>query len=283
MIKPFAILNTCFLVSSCFSTTFQTLLKPLNASSFQIFDDIKTDKISAFESDCIKYGIEVDDGWATYPVSNETRSFKEYEDSFIDVGETQYRTDIQHIILRYMDTQIYSYICRIVVNPVWKTRDWGFFGLFSRWDNWYFKKLKVYVDLPSWVSIGDWSPKTEPTSIGHEYGISIGYKEASISAGVSYVESLDITSRTNIATNRFETEYYYPFYDDYNHNSIVYFTMFNFEFVGDDYSLPVDIFPHINFETTYYGAQFFGNHARTFAISPFREIVPDDFFDVPTT
>lgn len=233
-----------------------------------------------FELDCLNYGIDVGEGWDIYPNLNGDQTFRERSDEFVDAGEVQYRTDIQHAVLRFEDTSVYSYICRIVLNPIWKTRDWGIFGIGSKWDDWYFRKVKLYVDLPSNFFLGDWSPENEPEATTTNFGISISNEGVSIDASISVVQSLDIISRTNVATNHFEVEYYYPFEDDYNHYSKVFYVMFNFIYAGQGYLSP-SVFPSIHFETTYHGYYYFREHTRTFDFNPFQFIL--DLPDVPTT
>lgn len=115
------------------------------------------------------------------------------------------------------------------------------------------------------------------------YGIEIddGFD---ISASMSVTNGLDITSATNAATNHFEIKYWYKNGEnDYNHNSIVYYAMFNFicDEGGEELGISPTRFPLITFETTYHGFYYFMGHTRKFYARPFTTR-PNDF-DVPTT
>lgn len=242
------------------------------------------DELTVFELDCLNYGIEIDDGWDIFPNPNSSRTFRKVSDSFYDSGEEQYRTDIYHCVLRYQNTSLYSYLCRIVLTPIWKTRDWGFLGIGSRWDDWFFRGIRLYCDLPSDYTLGAWSPQSEEIETTYSYGVSISNDGFDISASMSVTNGLDITSATNAATNHFEIKYWYKNGEnDYNHNSIVYYAMFNFicDEGGEELGISPTRFPLITFETTYHGFYYFMGHTRKFYARPFTTR-PNDF-DVPTT
>lgn len=255
---------------------------PISSPAIQQIKKSVDSDYTPFELDCLNYGIDVGEGWDIYPNLNGDQTFRERSDEFVDAGEVQYRTDIQHAVLRFEDTDVYSYICRIVLNPIWKTRDWGVFGIGSKWDVWHFVSVKLSAQLPPTFILGDWSPQNEPETTTTNFGISISNEGVSIDASISVVQSLDIISRTNVATNHFEIEYYYPYLDDYNYYSQVYYVMFNFIYDdANEYYLSPSVFPTIHFETKYDGLHFFHGHTRTFDFNPFQFIL--DLPDVPTT
>ncbi len=228
----------------------------------------------SFEEQCELYEIDIEGDWVTYYSSN---AFVEYSDQFVDVNEIQYRTDLQHVVLWQEYTHHYMYLCRIVVNPIWKTRNWGFLGIGSSWDNWYFRSIKVSMDLPDIFILGDWAPKNEPDTITTIY---LETENGDVTAGYSHNIGLDVISRTNVATNHFETEFYYPFNDNYSHYSVIFYTMFNFYLDTDDYYLRKIDFPTPQFETIYYGNDYFKNHTRIFTSRPFTG---SPNIDIPST
>ncbi len=219
----------------------------------------------SFEEQCISYNIDVDEGWIPHLMGSNPQ-FSVIESSVDDQGEEQYRTTIRHALLRYEDSFLYSYICRIEINPIWKERNFGFLGMGSKFDDWYFRTVKVSCDLPNGYQIGMWSPMNTPSMNNNNYGISVGTNGFNISASVSYQESLEITSKTNIATRHFEVQYEYELLDDYSNNSIVYYCMFTF--MSNSLIENANDFPIISFETIYYGKYYFHNHVKTFQDNP---------------
>lgn len=224
--------------------------------------------IRTFEDDCLNYGIDVNSVWRPYkpntnPLTFVTESFSK-TDGKNDI--LQYRTDVQHIVLKHSDYNVYTYLCRVVVNPICKQRHWGFLGIGSHSDDWYFRKLKIYCDYDETISIGQWSPTTYPTPIDDTIIVTIGLNDAAVSASIQYESHLDVVSRTNIAIAKFETEFSYNLLDNYSNNSIVFYTMFRFTASS---FFDLRDFPQIHFETIYFGKHWFGNHVETFYLLPY--------------
>lgn len=219
---------------------------------------------SAFEEDCLSYGVEIDEGWTLLDNGTNPLTFKHTTNTRTDRDHLQYQTDIYHVILKYAETNVYAYLCRMVVNPVSKSRDWGFLGINSHSDNWYFRDITISIDLPQ-ISpefvIGEWSPMNEPNEYESNFTVSVGYNALGISVSFTKVESLDVISRTNPASNHFETEYHYNPLDEYSHNSIVYYTAFRFTLPTE---LDIEDFPIVNFSTTYFGHEYFGAETKNF-------------------
>lgn len=230
-----------------------------------------------FEEDCLLYGIVVDEGFDLYCPNTDPLTFVKYSDFRYDQERLQYQTDIQHVLLRYEETNIYCYLCRIVVNPVCKERDFGFLGIGSKWDNWYFNSVNVSFDLPREWSIGNWTPQNDPNVYETSVGISLSNEGVGISATVSYAVTLDTISRTNVANNHFEVEYTYNPLDEYSHNTIIFTTMLLFQ---TPELLNINNFPLVNFKTIYDGKYYFHKEERNFSIHPYLTDLNTDY---PTT
>lgn len=225
--------------------------------------------VNTFSEDCLLYGIDIDEGWELLNNGTDPLTFKHDIYTRTDNDYLQYQTDIYHAILKYSDTNVYAYLSRMVVNPICKERNFGFFGINSHSDDWYFRSINISLDLPQdnpEYTIGQWSPMNEPNVYDSGLAITIGYNAFEISVSFTIEETLNIISRTNPATNHFETEYSYNPLDEYSHNSIVFYTAFRF---GLPVELDIEDFPMINITTTYYGRYYFGNETRTFSVCPY--------------
>ena len=220
--------------------------------------------LNTFEEDCVNFGISIDEGWSLVDNHTNPRTFKSFTKVRTDVNRLQYQTDVHHAILRYEDTNTYSYICRIAINPVSKSRYWGVLGIGSHSDNWYFRKLNVSFDLPTDCYIGQWAPMNQPNIYENELSLSVGINDVSIGTTISVTESLEIISRTNPVTNHFETEYSYLPLDNYSNNSIIFFTSFTFNCSN----FSIDSLPPFQFTTVYYGS-FFNEETHEFDVYPY--------------
>lgn len=203
-----------------------------------------------FDFDCDQYSISVGDGWEPYETNTNPLTFVKTTKTLQYGDEVQYRTDVQHILLRYMNVNLYSYLCRVCVTPVAPTNRRDENGVYYG-STWSFQELNVSMDLPNGYYIGDWSPRNSPAVVNNTYGISVGVNGASISASVDYTQSLNIISHTNIVTNHFETIYKYMLFDQYSTNSITYLTMLKFSTLQ---TLDPSYFPLVHFKTVYYNS-----------------------------
>ena len=231
--------------------------------------------ISTFEEDCLNYGIEIGEGWDLYQMNTNPLTFKKYVDQYNIHTLPQYRTEIAHAVLRYEDTNVYSYICRILICPISKGPI--NFGFHSYGENWYFRSvnLSLTFDIDEEnIEIGQWAPQNIPNSVQTTLGFSIGFDGASIGFSFTYTQGLQVISRTNPATDHFESEFYYPFFDNYSNNAIVYLT--SFTFTSNNAAIS-SIFPLITVKTKY--VYTLGQNEREFNVYPYvNELLP-----VPST
>lgn len=161
------------------------------------------------------------------------------------------------------NSEAFAVAYRVVTSPVGRRYN-GILGIGSHSDTWYTRKIKTTVDIPDYNTIGQWVPKNQHDNYSGSLGIEIGSSGGSISANVNYNESqLNVISRTNVATNHYETEFEIIGNNNYNLYSAEYFGFFTI--LGPvSYELMSLSLTH---EITYFGSQYFGLQTRTITLS----------------
>lgn len=181
-----------------------------------------------FLGDCLLYGFSVGSEWVPYKHSE--GSFYHHEYRYIEANKINHFTTVDEILLRstYADN-IYAFIYRVAVSPV-QCRDWGFLGIGSNSDDWYFRSLVTTCYLTSDEVLGNYVP-TNATMSG-SYSLTIGVNGSSgfsISCGISYNwNELEIVSSSSIALNKYETSYNDNYISNYTAHDSFYYGMFIF-------------------------------------------------------
>lgn len=206
-----------------------------------------------FEQDCINYNIQVDEGWdivfnGSYPLTfkkvSNVKTASQTDDHVI------YQTDIYHAILRYEESNNYSYICRMLLDPVCNSShinpDTG--NPYVQTTN--FTGINISLDLNTELyDMGAWAPMTQPNVVSGSVSSSIGTDGASISASANYAYTLDVEARVSPTSGHFEIDYSYRLAnDEYNNYATVYYAMFNFVALEE---FDISNFPLVSFETIY--------------------------------
>lgn len=215
---------------------------------------------ASFKAECNLYGFSISDNWFPYRGSR----FATYSLTRTDANRLQYQTDIQQVLLQnYNDLNAFCVAYRVVTSPV-GTRHWGFMGIGSHSDTWYTREVKTTATLGSYLTIAQWSQKNEHASYSGTIGVNAGTDSFSVSASVNYDYSqLQLTSRTNVATGVYETDYLIKGENNYNRYSSEYYGMFTFE--RDSYSTtPISTLKHT---IAYYGKEYFHLESKSYSLS----------------
>ena len=205
---------------------------------------------NTFRAHCDLYGFEISDKWEPYGMSDFQTPFYQFDDS----GHPQFRTDIQQVLLKHVDSSdTFAFAYRVVQSPISKSRDWGFMGIGSYGDNWYCSSVRTVIDFPSYCQIGSWAPKNLPTNYSGTIGVSAGTGGFQISANVNYAsQSVTIESSTNVATRHFEAYYHSTELNNASHSSMDFYGFVTFQAKISKPSITV------KHTTGYYGADYHG-------------------------
>lgn len=188
----------------------------------------------AFHSDMSIKGFDVGNLWKAYDYDKKTNSMNFFEEEYKEKSIINHYTTLDDVLLvsKY-NSNIYAYIYKVTFTP-YQVRDYGFFGIGSSGDNWFFRSLVSECELPSTYRIIDYSPKNTPESwtesIGGSFGLdSGGTISAQISCSTSYnVSELEIESNSTYM-NKFKTNYIDYKCSKYTKNSTCFYGMFVFQ------------------------------------------------------
>lgn len=189
-----------------------------------------------FHNNLLTYGFEVGNYWKAYSYNDEENDLFSHEKEYKERKVLNHYTTLHDALLQSKtNPNHFAYIYKITVNPK-QVRNWGFFGINSYGDNWYFNSLVSECNLPNGSQILNYSPTNVASSWSEsvDLGISGGYGElsANISCGVSYpVSELEVTSESDYISHYY-TEYSAYDLTKFTKNSSCYFGMFTFKCNG---------------------------------------------------
>ena len=207
-----------------------------------------------FISDCNLYGFSVDSNWVPIYASKQD-SFHTYRYEYVEWGEINHTTTLEEVMLRNINSKDnYAFIYRIGVSPV-QCRDWGFLGINSHGDNWYFHSLETVCTLWNEHTLSNFAPTNATikgsTSLGINLGMDSSKLTGGISCSISYnFDELSIISKSSLATNTFHVIYQDPYYSNYTANAAFYYGMFTFK-------CPSAAFVSITHTITYDGTEWY--------------------------
>lgn len=201
-----------------------------------------------FISDCDSLGFTIGGNWEPYSNYNDTFLYNKYE--YKERNTLNHFTDCYEIILKnkYSSTD-YAYLYRISTSPM-QVRNWGFLGIGSHSDDWFFNSLVSECQLSDGQKLLNFSPTNSPMTGSSTMGISVG-KEAALECSVSYnLSELKTVSESNYALNKFCAKYIDPYCSNYTGNSATFYGMFTFRTEGK---------PHISVshKVLYYGLSYY--------------------------
>jgi hypothetical protein len=213
-----------------------------------------------FKADCALYGFSIDE--QRVPYSGTT--FRKNSYQRFDGGHLQYQTNIQQVLLKNINNvNTFSVVYRVVTSPVGR-RDWGFLGIGSHSDTWYTRVVNSYANLGSNKTMGQWAPKNEYANFSGTIGIGVDSSGPSISASVNFsIDQLSVVSRTNVASNYYETDYDILWDNNYNLYSAEYLGFFAFARTNSTVSPTFSVAHRVS----YFGSQWFGLETATYHVS----------------
>ncbi|MDD5932838.1 MAG: hypothetical protein PUC70_00955 [bacterium] len=231
-----------------------------NEQNHFYFSTIRKSRTSEFNGHCSAYGFSISNDWEPIYM----KDFQTYSYPVNDAGELQYQTDIQQVFLKNVNSSnTYAFAYRVVLSPLQPGRDWGFIGIGSHGDNWYARVLKTTIDLRDGYSLADWSPKNLPANYSGTIGVCGGSSGFEISATVDFsMSELTVTSRSNVATSHYETEYSIYGYGNYAANSVVFYGFLTF-IVPNSYSAWIDV----THTCEYFGSEYHGTVSHNYSFT----------------
>ena len=247
-----AILTLFIIGIPCFSDTYidNDSYNNINVSIKRKLDATQPDK---FIADCDLYGFSIGSNWI--PVYADDNSFHHWEYYYKEANEINHLTTFEQVMLQHSkSSENYAFVFRVGVSPR-QCRNWGFLGINSHGDNWYFRRLETTCVLRGNEKLANFAPTNAVESGTSSIGINIGTEEANISGSISYKWSeLSIVSHSSLATNTYHTIYEDYAYSNYTANTSFYYGMFTFKCDGIPW---VDI----THEVTYDGREWYGTNS----------------------
>ncbi len=256
-------------------------LSSANVTNLHTNDNVKkTFNAPTFDADCSDFNIEVGDNWELYDMGS-SNTFKTYTDSFYDQNRLQYTSEVQHVVLKMRNNNVYTYLARITLNPICHERDSGFFGIGSKWDDWSFKGVNIATQLPSYANLIDYIP------------LSYTYSENKIIVDemrFHYLEDTKVSFTHGVLNGMslytslnqyyvFNSSYSYNEVNDYSKNKYAFYFAFMFDagnhdihyFPVSDYDSGISFFPKVEFTFHYYGYHYFHDVYNTVTLYPLAE------------
>ena len=212
---------------------------------------LKANKMAAgqnasFEAHKALYGFDIADCWKPCGGAQDQllNDFKVMDKKYVQDDEVQFFASVQQVLLKYDGADmIFAFAYRIVVTPLQVYHEptgmlW--WAKPSRGDNWVTSEIVTTVNLNS-GKIGDWAPKNIPQTQTSSVTVTVGYKEASISASMDIVtEDVSFISKTRAAQGYYCSKYSLTGITASSVYSTVYYGFFTFEADFLDFYLDVD-------------------------------------------
>jgi len=209
-----------------------------NALDFKNFPTVTIPKenYDDFYEDCMAYGFTVDKNvWipastksaGAISTSQYAREFYKYSYQYKDNGILNYQSDFAYAALRSKSSsKIYGIIYRAILSPLQPGRNIGLFGIGSYGDNWYARGVDTKIEFANGYQMESWAPQNSPSKTTGTIGVGLDSNDFSITASVNFAASeLKVTSKSNYATNVYQTVYTVSGYGDYAANSVVFYGM----------------------------------------------------------
>lgn len=221
-----------------------------NHTNLMIKKRVNAEQPDKFIADCDLYGFSVGSNWI--PIYANEGSFYHYEIPYTEANEINHLTTFDQVMLQNKrSSNNYAFIYRVSVSPK-QCRNWGFLGINSHGDNWYFRRLETTCVLRSNETLANFAPTNGVATGSLSIGINIGTDNAGISGSVSYNwKELNIVSHSTLISNTYNTIYEDYAYSNYTANTSFYYGMFTFKCDGTPW---VDI----THDITYDGREWYG-------------------------
>lgn len=276
-------MNKVLLLATIFISTssISAFKMPLNVTSLakeDIMSNIKkTYNAPLFDYDCANFNIEIGNSWELYDMGS-GNTFKTYTNSFYDQDRLQYTSEVQHVILKMRNNNIYTYLSRITLDPICHERDNGFFGLGSKWDDWSFKGVNIATQLPSYATLIDYIPLSHTYNENKIVNDEMKYyylEDTKISFTHGVLKDMSLYTSFN-QQFVFNSSYSYNQINDYSKDKFAFYFAFMFNSNGydihnfpvSDPSSGVSFFPKVEFTFHYYGYHYFHDRYETITLYP---------------
>lgn len=206
-------------------------------------------ELNQFKADCDTLGFNIGDSWK--PIYTPDRTFFHHEYTYKEANKANHTTEVDEVVLQNIySKENYAFIYRIGVSPK-QCRDYGFLGINSNSDNWYFRSIETYCDLRSGEELKKFTPTNGILTGATSLSIGVELDNANLSCGISYDWSeLEITSKSDFYDDIYATTYYDGYISNYTRYASYFYGMFTFKFDG----VP---FVDISHTIKYYGTEWY--------------------------